>query len=75
MGVRVAPEQLFCAVTNLLRSARQATEANTKSGAITLKSGEIDKSRLFDVIDTGFGPPEQARAQVERAPDLQSVRK
>ena len=36
---------------------------NTQTGAITLKSGEIDKSCLFNVIDTGLGLPEQARAR------------
>ena len=65
--VRADPEQLFRAITNLVRNARQAIEASTKTGLITLKAGESDKYWIVDVTDTGPGLPEQARAHLFKA--------
>ena len=58
MGVRADPEQLFRVITNLTEQARQAIEASTKTGAITLKAGEADKYSVVDVKYTAPGLPE-----------------
>ena len=67
MCARADLEQLHRTITNLVRNARQAIEAPTKTGAITLKADENDTQWIIDVIDTGAGLPGQVSGHLFQA--------
>ena len=64
---RADPEQLHRTITNLVRNARQAIEAPTKTGAITLKADENDTQWIIDVTDTGLGLIKQVSGHLFQA--------
>jgi len=54
-------EQMFRVIGNLVRNARQAIEATSKPGTITVSAGETDTDWTINVTDTGPGLPPKAR--------------
>jgi signal transduction histidine kinase len=61
MMVRGDPEQLYRALANLVRNARQAIVASGKSGEIRLSAHSEDSDWVIEVCDTGPGLPPKAR--------------
>lgn len=59
--VRHDKEQLFRVIGNLVRNARQAIEASSNPGSITVSAGESDNEWTISVTDTGPGLPPKAR--------------
>ena len=61
MTLRADGEQLYRAIFNLVRNARQAITATGKSGEISIKSFEDDNAWWIVVSDTGPGLPPKAK--------------
>ncbi len=61
MTLRADGEQLFRAIFNLVRNARQAIMATGKPGEICIKGFEDDGAWWVTVTDTGPGLPARAR--------------
>ena len=61
MTVRGDPEQLYRALSNLIRNARQAIIASGQSGEIRLAARGDDEDWVIEVCDTGPGLPPKAR--------------
>jgi signal transduction histidine kinase len=61
------PEQLYRVLSNLIRNARQAIEAQGKAGQITISAGQSPVEYWVMVSDTGPGLPERARAHLFEA--------
>lgn len=57
MQVRADPEQLYRALSNLVRNARQAVQAHGASGEIGVTAREDDECWTIAVRDTGPGLP------------------
>jgi len=62
--IRADYEQLHRALSNLVRNARQALADQSKGGAIVLKAWQTPQFWIIDVIDTGPGLPEKAKAHL-----------
>ena len=67
MMIRADGEQLFRAIFNLVRNARQAIMATGKPGEICLHVDEDDTAWRLTVSDTGPGLPEKAREHLFQA--------
>lgn len=74
MNVRVDPDQLHRVLSNLVRNARQAIDLRGTGGTINVTASEDLEQWLIDVVDTGLGLPEEARAHLFE-PFRGSVRK
>ncbi len=61
LRVRADPEQLFRVLLNLMRNARQATEATKQRGVVRITAREDDHAWFIEVSDTGPGLPAKAR--------------
>lgn len=61
MTIRADGEQLFRAVFNLVRNARQAIMATHKAGEISVEGYEDDSAWWIKVTDTGPGLPPKAQ--------------
>ena len=61
MTLRADGEQLYRAIFNLVRNARQAITATGKAGEISIKSFEDDNAWWIVVSDTGPGLPPKAK--------------
>lgn len=61
------PEQLYRVLSNLIRNARQAIEAQGKAGQITVSAGQTPVEYWVMVADTGPGLPDRARAHLFEA--------
>ena len=61
------PEQLYRVLSNLIRNARQAIEAQGKAGQITVSAGQTLVEYWVMVADTGPGLPDRARAHLFEA--------
>ncbi|MGH1368099.1 MAG: sensor histidine kinase [Maritimibacter sp.] len=59
--VRADPEQLYRALRNLVRNARQAIEASGAEGEIVVEAHEEDAEWVIRVSDTGPGLPKRAQ--------------
>lgn len=59
--VRADHEQLFRVLSNLVRNARQAIEAQGSGGTIELSAGETEAEWWLRVGDSGPGLPQKAR--------------
>ncbi len=59
--VRADSEQLFRVLSNLVRNARQAIEADGKGGTVEISAGEDETGWWIRVGDTGPGLPPKAR--------------
>lgn len=54
-------EQIFRAINNLVRNARQAIAASGKSGTITVRAIATPQNKQIEISDTGPGLPQKAR--------------
>ena len=61
------PEQVYRVLSNLIRNARQAIEAQGKTGVITISAGQTPAEYWVVIADTGPGLPERARAHLFEA--------
>ena len=61
MALRADGEQLYRAIFNLVRNARQAITATGKAGEISIKGFEDDNAWWIVVSDTGPGLPPKAK--------------
>ncbi len=61
MMVRGDPEQIYRALSNLVRNARQAIVATGSAGEICVSATEADNEWLICVSDTGPGLPPKAQ--------------
>ena len=61
------PEQMYRILSNLVRNARQAIEAQGKGGRITISAGQTPIEFWLMVEDTGPGLPDRARAHLFEA--------
>ena len=61
MTLRADGEQLYRAIFNLVRNARQAITATGKAGEISIKGFEDDNAWWIVVSDTGPGLPPKAK--------------
>ena len=59
--LRADSEQMFRVISNLVRNARQAIEANRKPGTIEIGAGEDAGNWWIRIGDTGPGLPDKAR--------------
>ncbi|MBV2359894.1 HAMP domain-containing histidine kinase [Thalassococcus sp. CAU 1522] len=59
--IRADPEQLYRALANLLRNARQAIVAAKREGEISVQARVENGDWVIDVVDTGPGLPPKAR--------------
>lgn len=62
--IRADAEQLYRVLSNLVRNARQAIEAQGTGGTIEVSGGEGDADWWIKVGDTGPGLPPRARAHL-----------
>ncbi|MGR3503020.1 sensor histidine kinase [Pseudaestuariivita sp.] len=67
LDVRADPEQLYRALGNLVRNARQVIMATTKPGTITIAASESDDAWQITVSDTGPGLPPKAQDNLFKA--------
>jgi len=67
MQVRADPEQLYRVFTNLVRNARQAIEATSNPGTISIIASESEEDWTILVADTGPGLPKKAQEYLFRA--------
>src|SRR6056297_1043686 len=65
--IRGDPEQIYRALSNLVRNARQAIVASGKPGEISVSAGASDDAWCIDVTDTGPGLPPKAKEYLFRA--------
>jgi signal transduction histidine kinase len=61
LTLRGDPEQIFRALSNLVRNARQAIAATGRSGEINVKAWSEEDVWMISVCDTGPGLPPKAR--------------
>jgi hypothetical protein len=61
MTLRADPEQLYRALANLVRNARQALAGHPEGGEIGIAAREEDAAWVIEVTDTGPGLPDKAR--------------
>ena len=61
------PDQLFRALLNLARNAKQAIEATGRSGVIAIEARRAPGAIEIDVVDNGPGLPEKARENLFKA--------
>ncbi len=61
------PEQMYRVLSNLIRNARQAIEAQGKGGQISVSAGKTPAEYWVMVADTGPGLPDRARAHLFEA--------
>lgn len=61
LQIRGDPEQLYRAVSNLVRNARQAILGSGQAGEINVAAWEDDDAWVIEVTDTGPGLPPKAR--------------
>lgn len=61
LQIRGDPEQLYRAVSNLVRNARQAILGSGQAGEINVAACEDDDAWVIEVTDTGPGLPPKAR--------------
>ncbi len=61
LTVRADPEQMFRAITNLVRNARQALTTQGAGGQITVSAEETPAHWCIQVADNGPGLPPKAR--------------
>ena len=74
MNISVDPDQLYRALSNLVRNARQAIDLQGIGGTVNVTASEDADKWLIYVIDTGLGLPKDARAHLFE-PFRGSVRK
>jgi signal transduction histidine kinase len=67
LAVWADSEQLYRVLSNLIRNARQAIEAQGKTGVITVSAGQTPAEFWVLVADTGPGLPDRARAHLFEA--------
>lgn len=67
MMVRGDPEQLYRALGNLIRNARQAIVASGQSGEIGVQASATETDWLIQVTDTGPGLPPKAKEHLFQA--------
>lgn len=67
MMLRGDPEQLYRAIGNLVRNARQAIIASGKAGEINVAARAEDDAWVIRVTDTGPGLPPKAREHLFQA--------
>ncbi|SMX29890.1 Sensor protein ZraS [Pelagimonas phthalicica] len=67
MMVRADPEQLYRALGNLIRNARQAIVASGKPGEIGVRATAMDEDWIITVTDTGPGLPPKAKEHLFQA--------
>lgn len=61
LSLRADPEQVFRVLSNLMRNARQAIEAQGKPGSVEISASQQGGDCVIRVIDTGPGLPKRAR--------------
>lgn len=61
LSVRADPEQLYRAVTNLVRNARQALISSKQTGTISIGASDDNDMWFIDITDTGPGLPLKAQ--------------
>lgn len=74
MNINVDPDQLYRALSNLVRNARQAIDLQGIGGTVNVTASEDADNWLIYVIDTGLGLHKDARAHLFQ-PFRGSVRK
>ncbi|WP_417604111.1 sensor histidine kinase [Primorskyibacter flagellatus] len=67
MMIRADTEQLYRALSNLVRNARQAIVGTGKPGEINIAAREDDTTWYIDITDTGPGLPPKAREHLFQA--------
>ncbi len=67
LAIWADPEQLYRVLSNLIRNARQAIEAQGGKGEIALSAGQTPAEYWVMVADTGPGLPDRARAHLFEA--------